>query len=86
MTRCDLQRSQPCTSWLNQIEIYYSVLQRKLLTPLEATSPEELATHILAFQDHYEQIATPFKWEFTRADLDRLLASAEPLGSRATMA
>jgi hypothetical protein len=62
-------------SWLNQVEIYFSVLQRKVLTPTDVTDPAELAARILAFEDYYEQIAHPFEWKFTRNDLDRMLAS-----------
>ncbi len=68
-------------SWLNQIEIYFSILQRKALTPAEFASPAALAVRILGFQQHYEQIAEPFEWTFTRRDLDRLLvrwAASEP--------
>jgi len=61
-------------SWLNQIEIYFSVVQRKVLTPNDFTDLAEVETRLLAFQDHYEQIARPFEWKFTRADLDTLLA------------
>ena len=72
-------------SWLNQIEIYFSVLQRKALTPADAAGPEELTAGILAFQDHYEQIAQPFEWRFTRTDLERVMAKAahEPSFERA---
>jgi len=61
-------------SWLNQIEIYFSIVQRKVLTPNDFTDLAEVETRLLAFQDHYEQIARPFEWKFTRADLDSLLA------------
>jgi hypothetical protein len=61
-------------SWLNQVEIYFSILQRKALTPLHVTTANQLATRILAFQQHYEHIAAPFQWKFTRADLNRLLS------------
>jgi hypothetical protein len=60
-------------SWLNQIEIYFSILQRKLLTPNDFTNIETLEHHLLAFQDHYEKIAKPFKWKFTKKDLNRIL-------------
>lgn len=63
-------------SWLNQVEIFFSVLQRKVLTPTDVTDRAELGARILAFQDHYEQIAQPFDWKFTRSDLDRTLAAA----------
>jgi len=60
-------------SWLNQVEIYFSILDRKVLTPAAATSLEELAARILAFQVRYEILAQPFDWKFTRADLTKLL-------------
>lgn len=60
-------------SWLNQIEIYFSILQRKALTPNDFESLEELQERLLGFQRHYEQIAKPFAWKFTRSDLDTLL-------------
>ncbi len=61
-------------SWVNQIELYFSIVQRKALTPNEFNSLDALAERLLAFADHYRQIARPFEWTFTRADLDRLLA------------
>lgn len=60
-------------SWLNQVEIYFSVLRRKVLTPADAVSLDDLAARILAFQADYESLAEPFEWKFTRADLARLL-------------
>ena len=60
-------------SWLNQIEIYFSILQRKLLTPNDFVDLETLEYRLLAFQDHYEKIAKPFKWKFTKKDLKRIL-------------
>jgi len=61
-------------SWLNQIEIYLSIVQRKVLTPCEFDSLAALEDRLLRFQAHYEQVAKPFEWKFTRADLARLLA------------
>jgi hypothetical protein len=61
-------------SWLNQIEIYFSIIQRKVLTPNDFTSLAEVEDRLLRFQEHYEQIAAPFEWKFTRADLHDLLA------------
>ena len=61
-------------SWLNQVEIYFSVLQRKLLTPDDFEGLDELAAQILAFEKHYNATARPFGWKFTRADLNQLLA------------
>jgi hypothetical protein len=60
-------------SWLNQIEIYFSILQRKVLTPNTFTSLAELEEHILAFQARYNQIASPFRWTFTRKNLADLM-------------
>jgi hypothetical protein len=60
-------------SWLNQVEIYFSVIQRKLLTPNDFASLAEAEAGLLAFQDYYQQVATPFQWKFTTSDLDLLL-------------
>jgi transposase len=60
-------------SWLNQIEIYFSVIQRKLLVPDDFADLGTLARHILAFEDRYNAAATPFDWKFTRTDLNQLL-------------
>ena len=61
-------------SWLNQIEIYFSVVQRKVLTPNDFGSVQEVEDRLLAFQDRYESAAKPFEWKFTRQDLRKLLA------------
>jgi hypothetical protein len=60
-------------SWLNQIEIYFSILQGKVLTPADSELLAELETKILKFQDYYEAIAKPFRWNFTREDLNKLM-------------
>jgi hypothetical protein len=60
-------------SWLNQVEIYFSVIQRKVLTPNDFSSLTQVADRLLAFQTAYEQIAQPFEWKFTRADLGELM-------------
>ena len=54
-------------------EIFFSILQRKVLTPNDLTDLDALTERILAFQDRYNATATPFDWTFTRTDLDRLL-------------
>lgn len=61
-------------SWLNQIEIYFSIVQRKVLTPSNFACLEMLSETILAFQDRYEQVAAPFTWTFTRDKLAKLMA------------
>jgi hypothetical protein len=60
-------------SWRNQVEIYFSVIQRKVLTPNDFTSLQEVSQRLLAFQHLYEQVAKPFEWKFTRADLHDLM-------------
>jgi DDE superfamily endonuclease len=60
-------------SWLNQIEIYFSIVQRKVLTPNDFASLADVEHRLLAFQRHYEALARPFEWTFNRHDLARLL-------------
>jgi hypothetical protein len=60
-------------SWLNQSEIYHSIIQRKLLTPNNFDSTAQLARALNDFEHHYNQIAKPFDWTFTRDDLADLL-------------
>ncbi len=61
-------------SWLNQAENYFSILQRKLVTPNDFDHLAVPEAHLLAFGRRYEQIAAPFQWKFTGADLHQLLA------------
>jgi hypothetical protein len=61
-------------SWLNQIEIYFSVVQRKVLTPNDFVSLGAVRARLLRFQEHYVDAAKPFQWTFTRRDLAALLA------------
>lgn len=60
-------------SWLNQIEIYFSIVQRKVLTPNDFHDLNAVAERLLNFQYRWETIAEPFHWKFTRRDLTRLL-------------
>jgi len=64
-------------SWLNQVEVYFSVVQRKVLTPNDFRSLTEVEDRLLRFQDHYGAVARPFQWKFTRHDLDVLLAKLD---------
>ena len=52
------------SSWLNQIEIWLSILTRKLLRRGSFTSVDDLTARVLAFIDHYNRTATPFKWTY----------------------
>lgn len=69
-------------SWLNQIEIYFSIIQRKVLTPNDFASLAELEDRLYRFQEHYQQIAQPFQWKFTRRDLLKLLVRLETTSAR----
>jgi transposase len=60
-------------SWLDQAEIYFSVVQRKALTPNDFTSLDQIRERLTAFEVRYNAIATPFSWKFTRTDLHDLL-------------
>lgn len=60
-------------SWVNQIEIYFSILQRKVLTPAVAGSLAELAARILAFEATMRSRPKPIDWQFTSTDFDRKL-------------
>lgn len=65
-------------SWLNQIEIYFSILERKALTPNDFPSLEAVEERLLGFQRYFETIAHPFEWKFTRRDLAILLQKLGP--------
>ena len=56
-------------SWLNQVEIYFSVIQRKVLSQNDSTDLAEIESRLAAFERRYEQAAEPFEWKFTRDDL-----------------
>ena len=60
-------------SWLNQIEIYFSIIQRKILSPNYFTSKEHLRKTIFDFQTYYQNIAMPFEWKFNKNDLVKLM-------------
>ena len=60
-------------SWLNQIEAYFSIVQRKLLTPSDFADLADLKRGLIAFQSRYQRSARPFKRTFTRRDLHVVL-------------
>lgn len=64
-------------SWLNQIEIYFSVVQRKVVSPNDFTDLEVVTQRLADFETHYNRAAKPFKWKFTTTDLDDLLQRLE---------
>ena len=66
-------------SWLNQIEIYFSIVQRKVLTPLDVVDKVALTERLLGFQDYYQEVAKPFSWKSTASDLKRRLDAIQGL-------
>jgi transposase len=60
-------------SWLNQIEIVFSIIQRKVIKPADFADLDALAHRLCRFEDRYNETATPFDWRFTTADLTAML-------------
>ena len=60
-------------SWLNQIEIFFSIIQKKVISPNDFPSLEKLSGTLLAFIGRHNQTAGPFSWKYTAADLTDLL-------------
>ena len=69
-------------SWLNQIEIFFSIVQKKVISPNDFASTSQLAATLLAFTARYNQTARPFNWKYTAADLaatlDKISARQQP--------
>jgi hypothetical protein len=61
------------SSWINQIEVYNSIIQRKVLTPNDFVDLDEVEQRLYAFERRYEESAQPFQWKFTRKDLRKLM-------------
>jgi hypothetical protein len=80
--RAHLVHTPVHSSWLNQVEIYLSIVQRKCLTPNDFAGLAAIEERLLGFQRRYEQAAKPFEWKFTRADLAQLLRR---LGAKADL-
>jgi transposase len=64
-------------SWLNQVEIFFSIVQRKVVSPNDFTNLDQVQDRLAAFEHRYNQTARPFQWKFTTADLQDLLARIE---------
>jgi len=56
-------------SWLNQVEIFFSIVQRKALSPNDFEDLDAVSGRLADFAERYNQTATPFKWKFTTTDL-----------------
>jgi hypothetical protein len=65
-------------SWLNQIEIYFAIVQKKALTPNDSPDLQAVQKQVSDFQIRYQEVARPFSWKFTRKDLkDKLKLVSE---------
>jgi len=60
-------------SWLNQIEIYFAIVQRKVLTPNDLPNLRAVRKRLLDFQKRYQELVRPFSWKFTRKDMKEKL-------------
>jgi transposase len=60
-------------SWLDQAEIYFSIVQRKVISPNDFTSLNQIRDRLATFEIRYNAIARPFSWKFTRTGLNDLL-------------
>jgi transposase len=60
-------------SWLNQVEIFFSIVQRKVVKPQDFPDLVTLENRLLRFQDRYNATAVPFDWRFGRTALHDLL-------------
>ncbi len=73
-------------SWLNQIEICFSIVQRKVIKPANFTDLDALEQRLLSFEDRYNATASPFDWRYAKDDLHAYLerlAAHEPLNPAA---
>ena len=68
--RWSFQFTPKHASWLNQIEIFFSILWRRLLKHGIFTSEKDLAEQMLAYIETYNQTANPFKWTYTGKTLE----------------
>jgi transposase len=68
--RWSFQFTPKHASWLNQIEIFFSILARRLLKNGIFTSEDDLAQQMLAFIETYNQTAKPFAWTYTGKTLN----------------
>ena len=71
-------------SWLSQIEVYFSIVQRKVLNPNDFSTLATLKSQLMRFQQRYEKSAKPFEWTFTRRHLHGLLAKLARCKARAS--
>ena len=71
-------------SWLNQIEIVFSIIQRKVIKPADFADLEALADRLRRFETRYNETAKPFDWRFTTNDLAAMLERVDNTSNRHT--
>ena len=64
-------------SWLNQVEIYFSIIQRKVLTPNDFADLEALRLRLALYEELSNRSPQPFAWKFDRVKLAALMAKIE---------
>lgn len=64
-------------SWLNQVEIYFSIIQRKVLTPNDFASLEEVEQRLRLYEELTNREPRAFDWKFNRAALQTLMTKLE---------
>src|SRR5262245_33265932 len=57
------------TSWLNHVESYFSIIQRKVLTPNDCADSEAIRCRLALYEQLSNQSPTPFQWKFDRNKL-----------------
>src|SRR3954454_16116134 len=70
---CQLVHLPVHASWLNQIEIVFSIIGRKVIRPADFADLDALAARLAAFEPRFNATATPFDWRFGRRELADLL-------------
>jgi hypothetical protein len=65
-------------SWLNQVEIYFSIIQRKVLTPNDFATLDAIRLRLALYEQLSNRTPRPFAWKFTRQDLLNWLKRASP--------
>jgi DDE superfamily endonuclease len=65
-------------SWLNQVEIYFSIIQRKVLTPNDFATLVAVRVRLALYEELSNRTPRPFAWKFTRQDMLDWLKRASP--------
>jgi DDE superfamily endonuclease len=77
-TRIILVHTPVHASWLNQVEIYFSIIQRKVLTPNDFANLDAVRLRLALYEQLSNRSPRPFAWKFTRQDLLNWLKRASP--------